>query len=206
MESSRLDRRKAHTRAALIRSAQEFLAEGNSAATIREITDRADVGFGSFYNHFASKEDLFDAAVLATLDMFDEWRAVATVGLTEPAELFATSYRFALVLVRSQPLVARLALAVGPRILTIDRGFRQGALADLTAGVAQGRFVGDPQHLFMMVGGAFLGTAQLLLEDEDLDAESTATDLARRVLLMLGLDRREAERISAIELPPAPQA
>lgn len=32
-------------------------AEGADAATINDITEAADVGFGSFYNHFASKEE-----------------------------------------------------------------------------------------------------------------------------------------------------
>jgi len=29
------------------------------AASIQEITDTADIGFGSFYNHFESKDQLF---------------------------------------------------------------------------------------------------------------------------------------------------
>ena len=32
---------------------------------ILEITQAADVGMGSFYNHFETKEQLFDAAVEA---------------------------------------------------------------------------------------------------------------------------------------------
>ena len=52
---SRLDRRKARTRSALIAAAREMLASRDPAeVTIQEITEAADVGFGSFYNHFDS--------------------------------------------------------------------------------------------------------------------------------------------------------
>ena len=60
---NRLDRRKARTRAALIRAAQTLIAEGRTNVPILEITQAADVGMGSFYNHFETKEQLFDAAV-----------------------------------------------------------------------------------------------------------------------------------------------
>ena len=53
---TRLDRRKARTRQALVDAAVQLIAEGRGErASIQEITDAADIGFGSFYNHFDSK-------------------------------------------------------------------------------------------------------------------------------------------------------
>ena len=61
--ASRLDRRKAQTRQALIDAAVRLIAEGRGdRASIAEITEEADIGFGSFYNHFDSKEQLFQTA------------------------------------------------------------------------------------------------------------------------------------------------
>ena len=61
---SRLDRRKARTRSALVTAARELLTSRDPAGvSIQEITEAADVGFGSFYNHFESKQELFDVAV-----------------------------------------------------------------------------------------------------------------------------------------------
>ncbi|HEV8175708.1 MAG TPA: TetR family transcriptional regulator, partial [Actinoplanes sp.] len=52
---TRLDRRKARTRQALIDAAAGLIAEGRGErASIQEITEAADIGFGSFYNHFDS--------------------------------------------------------------------------------------------------------------------------------------------------------
>ena len=60
----RLERRKARTRAALIAAARDVIArDGSPSVSIQQITDAADVGFGSFYNHFSSKDELFEAAI-----------------------------------------------------------------------------------------------------------------------------------------------
>ena len=61
--ASRLDRRKARTRQALIDAALRLIGEGRGdRASIQEITEAADIGAGSFYNHFDSKEQLFATA------------------------------------------------------------------------------------------------------------------------------------------------
>ena len=54
--ANRLERRKHRTRAALIRAAQGFVVAGKLNAPVLEITQTADVGMGSFYNHFDSKD------------------------------------------------------------------------------------------------------------------------------------------------------
>jgi AcrR family transcriptional regulator len=54
--ANRLDRRKARTRQALVDAAVRLIAEGRGErASIQEITEAADIGFGSFYNHFVSR-------------------------------------------------------------------------------------------------------------------------------------------------------
>jgi DNA-binding transcriptional regulator YbjK len=50
---NRFERRRAETRQALVRVARTILADsGGADASIRAIAERADVGFGSCYNHF----------------------------------------------------------------------------------------------------------------------------------------------------------
>lgn len=60
--ANRLARRRQRTRAALIQAAQGFIVAGKLNAPVLEITQAADVGMGSLYNHFDSKEELFQAA------------------------------------------------------------------------------------------------------------------------------------------------
>jgi AcrR family transcriptional regulator len=68
LRRNRFERRRAETRHALVRAARRNLAEsGGTNAGIHAIAERADVGLGSFCNHFTGGPDLFDAAVADAL-------------------------------------------------------------------------------------------------------------------------------------------
>lgn len=55
----RHERRRLHTRQQLIQSALQLVLEkGYDAISIQDITDRADLGRGTFYIHFKDKEDV----------------------------------------------------------------------------------------------------------------------------------------------------
>lgn len=110
---SRLQRRKMRTRAALIQAAQGFIAQGRLSVPILEITQAADVGMGSFYNHFDSKEALFAAAVTDVLDACGALLDAHTATIGDPAEAFATSFRLTGRLFRQRPQEAQLLLANG---------------------------------------------------------------------------------------------
>src|SRR5690242_6534123 len=87
---NRFERRRAETRQALIRAARQILAEtGDTSASIQTIAERADVGFGSFYNHFESKMELFDAAVVDALDELGQAFDEHLQDIDDPAELVA---------------------------------------------------------------------------------------------------------------------
>lgn len=62
---TRQQRRYGKTRRKLLEAAKSVMAEkGMAATTVEEITDRADVGRGSFYYHFDAKDEL----ILAMLE------------------------------------------------------------------------------------------------------------------------------------------
>src|SRR6185369_10246964 len=91
-KTSRLDRRKAQTRQALIDAAVRLIAEGRGdRASIAEITEEADIGFGSFYNHFDSREQLFQTASEEVLERWGQLIDRATAGITDPAERFVVA-------------------------------------------------------------------------------------------------------------------
>ena len=82
------------SRQALIDAAVRLIAEGRGdRASIAEITEEADIGFGSFYNHFDSKEQLFQTASEEVLERWGQLIDRATVGITDPAERFAAGTR-----------------------------------------------------------------------------------------------------------------
>src|SRR3954451_22223733 len=128
---NRVDRRKARTRAALIRAAQTLIAEGRTNVPILEITQAADVGMGSFYNHFESKEQLFDAAVAEVLDAHGALLDHLTASLDDPAETFACSFRLTGRLFRRRPQESQILLANGIALLSSPLGLAPRALRDI---------------------------------------------------------------------------
>src|ERR1700752_3728383 len=86
--ANRLDRRKARTRQALLDAAVRLIADGRGdRASIQEITEAADIGFGSFYNHFASKDELFEVASEEVLERWGQMIDDACSHLDDPAEV-----------------------------------------------------------------------------------------------------------------------
>src|SRR5579864_9602445 len=90
---SRREQGKARTRSALIRAAERLIADGRTDASILQITEAADVGLGSFYNHFDSREALFGAAVDEALETVGKLLDQLGARLDDPAEVFAQSFR-----------------------------------------------------------------------------------------------------------------
>ena len=83
-------RRKRETRARLLEAALRLMAvKGMEGVAINQITEAADVGFGSFYNHFESKEAIYDALLHW---VFEEFRNIRR-DIADPAEVISVSVR-----------------------------------------------------------------------------------------------------------------
>ncbi|EOD60585.1 TetR/AcrR family transcriptional regulator [Amycolatopsis vancoresmycina] len=197
-------RRKARTRAALLRAAQAFIAAGNTNVPILELTQAADVGMGSFYNHFESKEQLYRAAVEDALDRYGALLDELTADLDDPALAFAQSFRLSGRLHRLQPELSRVLLNNGLALATSERGLAPRARRDIEAAVAAGRFtVRDPELAMVTVAGALLCLGQLLHDRPERDAAAAADQVAEDLLRMLGLSDGEARELCGRPLPEA---
>jgi AcrR family transcriptional regulator len=199
---NRLERRKQRTRAALIRAAQAVIAEGRVNVPVLEITQAADVGMGSFYNHFESKEQLFEAAVADVLDSHGALLDHLTSSISDPAETFACSFRLTGRLFRRRPQESQILLAHGMALLSSDLGLAPRALRDIEAAVAAGRFtVDDPDLALSVAGGALLGLGNLLRNQPDRDDAAAADTVTEDVLRLFGLPAVEAREICLRPLP-----
>jgi AcrR family transcriptional regulator len=202
---NRLERRKQRTRSALIKAAQKLIAEGRANVPVLEITQAADVGMGSFYNHFDSKEELFDAAVADALDAHGALLDAVTATFDDPAETFASSFRLTGRLFRALPQQSEILLANGTDLLWSDRGLAPRALRDIVAGVEAGRFAGvardDPNLALAMAGGMLLGLGALLRNEPDRDGAAAADGVTENVLRLFGLRADEARAVCQRPLP-----
>ena len=199
---NRLERRKMRTRAALVRAAQGFIARNRMDVPVLEITQAADVGMGSFYNHFGSKEELFEAAVSDAFDRFGALLDGLTASVTDPAEAFATRFRLSGRLFRHRPQEAALLLANGSSLILSERGLAPRALRDITAAIEQGRFtIDDPEIGLAVAGGALFGLGALLRDRPDRDVDATVNEMTEKVLRMFGMTSKQAQALCRKPLP-----
>ena len=200
---SRLDRRKARTRQALIDAAVRLIAEGRGdRASIAEITEEADIGFGSFYNHFDSKEQLFQTASEEVLERWGQLIDRTRAGITDPAELYAVGMRISGRLGWTHPEIAGFLVGAGLDVLDIPTGLAPRALRDIRAGQAAGRFtVPDAEIALSAAAGGLLGLLRMRQRHPERITETTVDQLAEAVLRLLGVPAPEAARLAALPLP-----
>jgi AcrR family transcriptional regulator len=201
---SRQDRRKAITRSALVSGARRLLETRDpGSVSIQEITDAADVGFGTFYNHFESKMDLFAAAVEEVLEEHGAMLDALTADMDDPAEVLAASVRISARFPITHPNLALIIERTGPRYLTASSGLAPRALRDLQRGKDAGRFTfDDPAVALACSGGALIGVLHLTLAVAgSTSVESAADELALNILRMFGLDEDDARDVVSRPLP-----
>ncbi|MDF2706336.1 MAG: TetR family transcriptional regulator [Nonomuraea muscovyensis] len=199
---SRLDRRKARTRAALIHAAQTFIADGRTNAAILDLTQAADVGMGSFYNHFSSKDELFRAAVEDALDRHGAGLDELTRDMNDPAEVFAYSFRLTGRLHRRHPQLSKVLLNTGLTIATSEHGIAPRVRRDIQAGIQAGRFtVNDPELAFVIATGTALCLGQLLHTQPGRDDAQATDQITEDLLRTFGIPADEAHEICQRPLP-----
>jgi AcrR family transcriptional regulator len=201
--TNRLDRRKARTRQSLIEAAVRLIADGRGdRASIQEITDEADIGFGSFYNHFNSKEQLFQTASEEVLERWGQMIDAACVGLDDPAHVFAVSLRISGRLAWTHPEIAGFITGAGLQLLDTDRGLAPRALRDIRAGQAAGRFMVENAEIALSaVAGGLLGLLGLHEHQPDAINESSVEELTEACLRLLGIRAADARRLARLPLP-----
>jgi AcrR family transcriptional regulator len=187
-----------------VAAARELLASRDPAeVSIQEITDTADVGFGSFYNHFESKADLFDAAMEEVLEEHGALFDALTAAMDDPAEVFASSVRLTARMAKTHPQIAKIFQRTGLRYLNAPNGLAPRALRDLQRAKDAGRFlIDDPAVALACVGGSVLGVLALTTSNPGRKAiDAAADELAVNLLRMFGLSHEEAREIARRPLP-----
>jgi AcrR family transcriptional regulator len=209
-------RRKRETRARLLDAALRLMAEkGMEGVAINEITEAADVGFGSFYNHFESKEAIYATLVENVFEEFANMLDRLAGGVSDPAEVISVSVRHTVMRARVDPVWGRFLIREGFSARAFSRGLGQRLLRDIGNGIAAKRFVvADPFIGFLSVGGTVLSAiaAELnyvapgapaagVLKELGFSGEHFPERTAAVLLQTLGLKRAEAEKIAARPLP-----
>jgi AcrR family transcriptional regulator len=209
-------RRRRETHARLLDAALKLMAErGMEGVAINEITEAADVGFGSFYNHFESKEAIYAALIDRVFEHFADTLDQLTKDLPDPAEVISVSIRHTLMRARQEPVWGQFLIREGFSARALTHGLGQRLIRDIERGIATKRFVvTDPLMCVISAGGTILAAiaVELHLGMSEQPGVSELVKLnigkehfdertAAMLLQMLGLDRAEAEKVSQRPLP-----
>ncbi len=204
LKEGRVARRQRRNREALIRAASDVMSEkGIDAATMLEIADRADVGAGTVYNYFRSKDDLAIAVleeimqdlalrVESATDDFGDPAHVYAVALLTVLETATTDERWTQLLSRSGIVADVMFRRVGPFAIDL-----------LKQGGASGRLVpGDEALAWRLSTHAIVGIA-LSVNRGDLP-HSAIQGAAIRLLCLAGLPSETAKELTARPRPDLP--
>lgn len=199
---TRGSRRKQRNRERLITAAAAIMArKGVDAATIAEITEEADLGFGTFYNHFESKEAIVDEVLATGLDDLGDAIDRLTENMEDPARVLSTAIRHLLATADRNPVFAWFVLRMPDASRQFMQHFRHRAERDVRRGVEAGRFrVEEPQSLAVALAGIILeGTRAKLSDTQPAQIDE---HLAAYCLRLLGVDEAEATELARMRLPP----
>jgi len=196
-------RKRTENREKLMGAARSLFADqGVDATTIQQITDRADLGFGTFYNHFEDKDQLVDEVLAHMVATQGAEINSITESLEDPAEVISVSHRYFIRLATHDPAWAWLLLHLETSHDVALRSLAPFARRNLSRGSEAGRLdLVDEEIALVSNGGALLAVMRAVLDG---NAPADADVLhAEGILRMLGLSAESAREVSRREFPEA---
>jgi AcrR family transcriptional regulator len=201
---NRTDRRKRRNRQALIEAGYTVMAsKGIDAATMSEIADHADVGAGTVYNYFTSKDELAMCVMEQVMDRLAQRIEAVTNNFSDPAQVYAfgirnvmkaatTDQRWRWLLRRSEVIADAMYRVMGPY-----------AIRDIRNAVAAGRYrVEGAELAWRQATHAIVGFS-LAVCDRHL-APANIDEAVVNLLGMVGVARDEAWEIAKRPCPELP--
>jgi AcrR family transcriptional regulator len=194
------EKARLRTRTKLLRAARSVMSrKGIESTAINDITDEAELSFGSFYNYFSSKEEVaravFNEDAVLMADMLD-----ATTSTTASiAEVVGINIRKTIHRGLTDPVwgwfLIHSVYSINDMVVTM--GIRLAR--DIETGNASGAFdvVDIDSTVDCVVGGMLYLLRQIL---EGARPASAVESLVQYILRGLGVTHDEAERISRIDL------
>lgn len=199
----RRDRRKAEARQRLLNAAQRLIAEnGVSDLRIGDVTDLADLGFGTFYTYFPSKDALIEAVVADLLAGLAARIGAAALEFSDPAEAASVSYRRFLRFSRDEPELARVLVELDRVNAIFEDAVTPWAMETLSRGRKSRRFAIDDLDLALTsIVGAALSAIRAILAGRLPPGPKTESRGAEMMLRGFGLDADSAREIARRPLP-----
>lgn len=200
---SRGERRKQRTRNALILASQQlFRAQGYDGVTVQDITNSADVGLGTFYNYFESKNEVLEAVKISLHLEFSAHLDELKASIKDPAMRFAITLRYALECIVKETDWAWYIVHTRPVGVDLMDENAKRILQEIQHAVDGGRFhVEDPLFALLLIHGMATSVAKFDQTSGIALNEETIQRAIHYALRMLGMNDNEALTLAKKPLP-----
>jgi len=197
----RRDRRKLEARTRLLAAARQVIARhGIANLRISDVTEMADIGSGTFYSHFESKEAIVEAVVTEAVTSFAEAIGTEALEREDPAETASISYRRFVRLAAEEAELAGILVNIDHAEALFESALLPYARETLERGIRGGRFQIDNVELCLTsVSAAALAAMRAVLSGRVGPGADIAG--AEMILRSFGVDVREAKEIANRPLP-----
>jgi AcrR family transcriptional regulator len=200
LDVSRRHAQKASTRAALREAGRRLIAAYPvDAISIDAVVAAAGVSKGSFYNHFASRDDLVDTIVGDIRAQLHNVVAATNAYERDPARRMARAVCVFLRYALEDPEGAAVLARVHGGRLSVEAPHNAPMVADIVDGITAGRFRIATVEVgaMLVIGIVQVGLYRLLAEPVPALAVAIAQQLTMMLLRGLGVESNEAERLAA---------
>ena len=197
--------RQRRVRKALVEAGYRVITEkGVDAATMHEIAELADVGAGTIYSYFRSKDELAVAVIEKVMHRLAVRIEKVTDTFDDPAQVYAFGVRTVMEAATLDPRWKQLLNRCEVIADAMHRCMGPFAMRDLRKATAAGRFnVQNPDLVFRAAAFAMVGVS-LAITKSELPPEAIDETVAR-LLCMAGLDPAQAGAVAARPRPPLPK-
>jgi AcrR family transcriptional regulator len=188
--------RQERNREALVQAGYRVMSEkGIDAATMQEIAQRADVGAGTVYSYFKSKEDLAVAVLERVMHNLAIRIEVVTNQFTDPAQVYAFGIR---TVIEAATGDLRWKQLLNRPEVVADAMFRcmgPFAIRDLQNATRANRFkVADAELLWKMTTFAIVGVSRAVIQEQL--SRRPIDEAVVRLLCMTGIGEAEALEVA----------
>lgn len=189
------------THRALLDAARDLVFEkGHDRVSVQEITSRARIATGTYYNYFQSKQDIFIAVAEDMRAQLSEDLESTRAAIKDPAMLVTITLRYYFEQALDNEDWREFTRCTGLTDRRLLQPAKQ-AVDDITRGVHGGRFRVDDVHFTQELITGMM--SHVILSVERGQAGRNAIDYAiRAILQMLGLPELVSRALTQTPLPP----
>lgn len=198
---NRSSRRRARSRAALIDAAREIMSvKGMDATTIADITEAADLGFGTFYNHFKSKDEIVDTAMSMMVERLGGEIDQLVAPIKDPFFAQVVAWHQIIELATAEPTWGWFVLRSSKTLGMMNEGLMRRIRRDVSAAMGAGKFkVDDIDVVATLIGAGVLSLVNGRLTGA-LESDQVEEGLAL-LATHLGITAEKARKLVAQPIP-----